>query len=312
MRYSKEQKKAIKELETEMRGLCLTEELLGKFLNVAYPNQQWEHDKKFALPESSESKKFRFRPDYCCHNLKLCVEFDGPDHYTKVDIIKADLKKDNLLKEIGYAIIRVPYFVQLTKESIQFLFKLNINFNNHFQHGFINKKIALPANFCEQGIWKFKNFILDLKITHKTEILSQIIKSLKSRNENPIDIVPSTLFLHLGMLEKNYDSVTNVHRIKSNLKNNWNCVLLESSQTVMEQPGIYQMEYTYNSQGDISGYSFYMLYGSSITKITLLIESLDDSHEKVVIQIFLNDALYRSTEEEAVNINIFNIPEFLF
>ena len=68
MQGIREQIENERKLEKEMEGKYLTEEYLGKFLNVAYPERVWVHDEKFKLPLAE--KAFNFRPDYCCHELK--------------------------------------------------------------------------------------------------------------------------------------------------------------------------------------------------------------------------------------------------
>ena len=45
-------------------------------------------------------------PDFCCEELKLCIEVDGGIHKLK-RVIRNDKKKDCILRSYGYTIIRV-------------------------------------------------------------------------------------------------------------------------------------------------------------------------------------------------------------
>lgn len=311
----------LKEFENKMMSTYLTEKTLGEFLKIAYPNENWIYNERFHIPNTEE--KHRFKPDYCCHNLKLCVEFDGADHYMKTSVIQADNKKDGILKELGYTIIRIPYFIQLTTNSIKYFFDLDIELNYNFKHGFISHGVILPSCFCEQGIWKFKDFVTNLMIEkEKTqeaeEIYNQIKESLCTKigshklpeKEAILNTIPTQLLSTFKFKKFNHDSIHNMNKVHSNLENNWNCVILESSQVLQDLAGTYDFEYTYNSEGNISGYSFNFYYKQKITKYTLLIEKSDEKNY-VNIKVFINDILNYSQTFLSSSITIFNITDIL-
>ena len=319
--------KSIEELENELRGKYLTEENLGKILKVIYPNFEWLRDKKF---EATEGIKYNFRPDYCCHALKMCVEFDGPDHFTKANIIQADFNKDEVLKELGYKVIRIPYFIQLDTEGIRYFFNLSVEFNYDFKHGFISRGVTLPANFCEQGIWKFKSIMYELEIAEENgvvNIFSQIkesllnkIRALKlSEDIAIITVIPSLLLENFGLSNNNYenknsfnDLIQNSNVLNSNLKNAWNCVILESAQSFVQQEGVYDVIYTYNTEGNLSGYSFKMLYKGKVHEQYVLIEKDLEDEDVVSVSIYANGNLISKKYEEAVNVNVFSITDLIF
>ena len=92
---------------------------LEDYLLVIYPEiseEQWIHDKPI------DGSGRRTRPDYRCEQLKLIIEFDGVQHYQQPDIIRKD--KDNQLfyEKLGYTVIRIPYFIQLTNEVVSKMF----------------------------------------------------------------------------------------------------------------------------------------------------------------------------------------------
>ena len=307
--------KSVKDLENELTGKYLTEENLGKVLNVLYPNFEWIHDKKF---QAVKGIRHNFRPDYCCHELKMCIEFDGPDHFTKANVIQAGFNKDEVLKELGYKVIRVPYFIQLDTEGIRYFFNLSVEFDYGFKHGFISKSVPLPANFCEQGIWKFKSIMYELKVAEENgvaKIFSQIKESLLNKIESSklsgdtatITVIPSYLLETFGLSSSNYENkksfnnlIQNSNVINSNLQNAWNCVILESAQSFIRQEGVYDVMYTYNTEGDLSGYSFKMLYKGKIHEQYFLIErDLEDFITKRLTEKEINFLkLYNNTEKK--------------
>lgn len=160
--------------------MYLTESRLGEFLTKLFPNHMFVHDK--TVPNSG----IKNRPDYRNDELMLIVEFDGYQHYTKVAYIESDCAKDRVYTQIGYTVVRIPYFVQLSTEVIGLLFNLKFDYAQIYGHGFIDKDATLPSDFCEMGIERFK-----LDLIKFESIAPQIIKSLKNKlNElNAVNLV---------------------------------------------------------------------------------------------------------------------------
>ena len=85
--------------------------------------------------------KSNIEPDYFYESLGLIFEFDGPNHYNdSLKIMKDERKYKNLkyIKKNGndvvFKIIRIPYFVQLSKDVAKFLFKdLIIHFSKELK-----------------------------------------------------------------------------------------------------------------------------------------------------------------------------------
>jgi len=128
----------------------LTEKSLGIYLNKIFPNHEFINSKK--VPNS----EINFRPDYRQDDLKLIIEFDGPSHYTQSSVIIKDLIKDNKYSSLGYKIIRIPYFIQMSKEVIKNLFNVNFDIEQIYKHGFIDEKVVLPADYCYKGLVRFE------------------------------------------------------------------------------------------------------------------------------------------------------------
>lgn len=115
--------KAIKAgIDTEHR-ICRTG--LNEYLTVIFPEYEetdWVHDKKVPSLKGTS-----IRPDYRNEELKLIVEFDGLQHYTKLDTILKDISNTHIYQNDGYKVVRIPYFVQLTNEVVEKLFRRKVD-----------------------------------------------------------------------------------------------------------------------------------------------------------------------------------------
>lgn len=161
----------------------LTEIKLGEFLKTYFPNGNWISQFK---PSNS-----RFKIDWYSENLKLCVEFDGYQHYTSSKQILADYRKNELCKTLGLNLIRIPYFVQLSTSVIKLLFNLDLKgFEQTYPHGFNSNKSTMifPADYCYLGIERFKNDLERFSI-----IKNEIIDSLKNRSIDKRLLLPEPL-----------------------------------------------------------------------------------------------------------------------
>lgn len=96
----------------------------------------------------------RIRPDICDLTSKTVIEFDGFLHYTNPNTIVSDLIKDKIYATAGFTVVRIPYFIQLCKQSLLML-NIGDNIEQTYKHGFIDNKVILPAAFCSLGIERF-------------------------------------------------------------------------------------------------------------------------------------------------------------
>ena len=174
---------------------------LDEYLKVIFPEvNDWIHDKVISpLPEGI---KLRTRPDYRSESLKIIVEFDGLQHYNTLDKIEIDKKNTENYTRLGYKVIRIPYFIQLTNKVVEQLFNRTIK-QNLFAEGIPSMGLALknaPAFLCIAGIVRmaveFQNFpeqyntnMLHLKnFEDETKtaagLLDQIYNMAKQKNIN--------------------------------------------------------------------------------------------------------------------------------
>jgi len=135
-------------------SVYLTEKKLGEILKNLLPDRNFIHDK--SVPGSKNKRR---RPDYRNDDLQLIIEFDGDSHYCKAGRIINDAIKDADYNTLGYKVIRIPYFIQMNTNLLQFIFGegTKLTYAQEYDHGFIDKRAVLPADYCELGIEMFEN-----------------------------------------------------------------------------------------------------------------------------------------------------------
>lgn len=152
---------------------------LEDYLKIIFPEtDDWVHDKALGI---LEGKLYRNRPDYRSEKLKLIVEFDGLQHYTKPDIIQKDLLTTELYKNLGYKVVRIPYFIQLTNKAIKTLFDVEVS------EELFDEKISslgvegqnTPAYLCPAGVKRMVEEFKKFPEQYKTNI-----EFLKKQNDS--------------------------------------------------------------------------------------------------------------------------------
>ncbi len=158
-------------LETALKSIVGAENWKGRELNVPRSRRRWDMA-------------------YSINGVTTVVEFDGDAHYRDSLKIKVDREKDVAAQEIGYLVVRFPYWLQLTDETIDLYFRLSANILQDFPHGFITTKI-FPASFCELGIERFQREMAALPETVK----KGVVQSLKDRSKEHGDeyVLPKNL-----------------------------------------------------------------------------------------------------------------------
>lgn len=121
---------------------------LDEYLSIIFPEvNDWVHDKAIC-------KDCRNRPDYRSEKLKLIIEFDGLPHYQNPDIIIKDKINTEKYQTLGYKVVRIPYFIQLTNKAVKQLFDRDVDFPL-FDVNFPSLNVegrCTPAYLCPLGI----------------------------------------------------------------------------------------------------------------------------------------------------------------
>ena len=133
---------------------------LDEYLNAIFPDiTDWVHDKSIGV---LNGEKCQCRPDYRSEPLKLIVEFDGLQHYTNPNNIIKDVSQTLKYEVGGYKVVRIPYFIQLTKSAIKILFDIIVD-EDFFDPSIPSIGIKgenTPAFLCPIGIERMaKEFV---------------------------------------------------------------------------------------------------------------------------------------------------------
>lgn len=170
----------------------LTEERLGEIFQIAQPDIAFVHNK--IVPDSG----IKNRPDYRFESLKLIVEFDGNQHYQDAAVIVRDREKDRVYTAMGYRVLRIPYFVQMTQALLQECFGAPIVYHQVYPHGFIDAKAVLPANFCELGVQRFMADLVRFS-AYRAEVVQSLREKVVEKGDVDLVVPPS---LRAWLLDK--------------------------------------------------------------------------------------------------------------
>ncbi|KGF17040.1 hypothetical protein HMPREF1640_08045 [Prevotella sp. S7-1-8] len=148
------------------------------YLKVIFPEipaEEWIHD------QSIKASGRRSRPDYRCETLKLIIEFDGVQHYQKPDRIRSDNENQRFYEELGYKVVRIPYFIQLSNNVVKSMFDRNIDeplFDESIPSLGIKGKNT-PAYCCPLGIKRMAREFIYYPEQYITNL-----KALKNENDD--------------------------------------------------------------------------------------------------------------------------------
>ena len=163
-----------KKLESALREIVGHDSWRGRELRVPNSRRRWDMA-------------------YQLNGQMTVVEFDGDAHYWNSLKIKVDSEKDAVAKDLGYTVVRMPYWVQLTTETLLHYFDLHAQIEQDFPHGFIATKI-FPASYSELGISRFERELTSLPEVTRTAV----IDSLRDRaTEHGVEYVLPSKLRHL-------------------------------------------------------------------------------------------------------------------
>lgn len=133
----------------EIKGYLLQKKLENALRQIV-GDEAWR-GRELKVPDSRRRWDMAYEVD----GQMTVVEFDGDAHYWNSLKIKIDAEKDAVAQDLGYKVVRIPYWVQLTTETLRHYFGLDEQIQQNFPHGFIATKI-FPASYSELGIERFE------------------------------------------------------------------------------------------------------------------------------------------------------------
>jgi hypothetical protein len=137
-----------------------------------------------------EIKFGRFKVDFYCRSRGIAFEYDGIEHYSVIEKIHSDKRKELLLLENGVRLIRWPFYFMPTSDTCKYIFKdaysdekfsymlskmFKIDSENEMLSPGFHKTPNIPANFTWFGI---ERFLEELRLSPQS-VQHQVRKSLK-------------------------------------------------------------------------------------------------------------------------------------
>lgn len=138
----------------------------------------------------AEVKFGRFRADFYHRGLQIAFEYDGIHHYSVIQKIESDRRKEALFRDQGIQIIRWPFYFMPTSEVCMFLFEdafstasyqamLTDIFNTTDEFrikapGFHSTK-NIPANFIWPGIDKFVKELQEAPVSLRDQVIHSLV-----------------------------------------------------------------------------------------------------------------------------------------
>lgn len=165
---------------------------LDTYLKVIFPNtNDWIHDKR--VPNCIKNT----RPDYRSESLKLIIEFNGLNHYTKPNILLKDIEKEKMYKDMGYKVVQIPFFIQLTNQAVAKMFEVIVKeqlFDGNVPSLLVDDSCT-PAFLCPLGIKRMAEDFLNYPEQYETNMQSMKKEDL--------------LLTSWDLLEKEYNNLKN-------------------------------------------------------------------------------------------------------
>jgi hypothetical protein len=122
---------------------------------------------------------------------KFAVEFDGDSHYCDLDVIRRDRRKNLILRNDGFRVVRFPFWIQFSNDTFRYFFGFDYpeKIIQEYPHGFIDKKAKTPSYFCNQGVTRFfseMNSLLQYSITK--QVFCDVLRSMLDHKNDFYDV----------------------------------------------------------------------------------------------------------------------------
>lgn len=175
---------------------------LETYLNHIFPGYEFIYDKplsKEIITYRNPAIKYRrYRPDARCEKLNLIIEYDGINHYQNQTVILHDYSRDNWFNSLGYKVVRIPYWIQLSLDMIKYLFDVDMNepmcelslsfYDNGLNDGGLSTAVG---SMSEAGRHRFLNTVTKYPLSEQRKVY----KDLKTCLNNCDKTIPEEYIL---------------------------------------------------------------------------------------------------------------------
>lgn len=174
---------------------------LKTYLERIFPNNTFEYDcfipKEYFTQHDQPYR--RYRPDAMCKELMLIVEFDGLSHYQDPEVVRNDIVKDNILNALGFKVVRIPYWIQLSNEVILHYFDVEVDepmcelpYSFYDPDTETTSLRICPGSMCRPGQRRFIDEVNSLPVNTQIQVIEDLAKCMDFLPDpfEPEDVVP--------------------------------------------------------------------------------------------------------------------------
>lgn len=218
--------------ETKLKYFdCRRNTPLSDYLEAIFPEYKFEYNyrmKKLELP--TEYVYHQYVCDAICKEQKLVVEFDGLNHYMDSQVVLNDSYRDLWFRTLGYQVVRIPYWIQLSNLVIHDLFHVEVDQEMcKLDYCFYTPETdsvnlnATPGNMCELGRTRFVNEFNLFCLPIRTQIFNDLLTCSEHVDNSLVEtIVPLYILNRLRLADvltlfdlARIDTFTNLYRLSS-------------------------------------------------------------------------------------------------
>ena len=162
----------------------------------------------FYEPDFEPEVRFgRFRVDFYSKSMKLAFEYDGIHHYSVIQKIESDKRKNDLMKSEGIKLVRWPFYFMPTQDTCKHIFQDHysdkkfllmlknlfgaLNETEMYSPGF-HSTPNIPANFLWPGIDKFLTELYNAPESIRHQVRHSLKLYCQVRADNNYEIVIPT------------------------------------------------------------------------------------------------------------------------
>lgn len=168
---------------------------LKTYLKYIFPNDTFIYDK--SLPKETVSYRNssleyrRYRPDARCENLNIIIEYDGINHYQNQTVILNDYRRDTWFTALGYKVVRIPYWIQLSSNMIKYLFDIDMDKSmcelsfSFYDNGLNDSGLSTSiGSMSEAGRYRFLETVTKYPIQEQRKVYRDLKTCIENLDKN--------------------------------------------------------------------------------------------------------------------------------
>lgn len=176
----------------EMSPFGYNEHQIGRLLDMIYPGCEVSIMKsiptEYLEARNAVDSCSMYIVDVLLESESIVVFVDTAEYYRDAQRIMYRERQQKRLSDAGYKVVRIPFFVQLNRETVQHFFGKLISdkYDCDFMSGFYElddynsgPNPYTPANMCSMG---WNNFLADVMSLPK-KTYNEVMKSLKHHQD---------------------------------------------------------------------------------------------------------------------------------